>query len=71
MISANEKNLLKALVQSSQWGVLQVVQKDMIDKVREDSALKDTIDETALKTAFNEGQIYALNQFLKEIIQLI
>lgn len=66
-MTTNEKSLIRQLLESPQWGTMEALKKELIDKIAFDSKLRDTEWETLKVTVFDAGQIEGINRFFKEI----
>lgn len=67
MLTSIEKAQLKALVQSPQWGVMELLAKKMIEKIRDDSVVGITEWDTLRATLLNEGQTRGIRSFIQEV----
>ena len=70
MISLQEKTILRALLQSPQFRIVENVAKEITENIRNRSNLKDTEWETAKSVAMEEGQIQGINQLIQELYRL-
>ena len=70
MISIQEKTILRILLQSPQFRIVENVAKEIVENIRNHSNLKDTEWETAKSVAMEEGQIQGINQLLQELYRL-
>ena len=70
MISLHEKTILRALLQSPQFRIVENVAKEITENIRNRSNLKDTEWETAKSVAMEEGQIQGINQLIQELYRL-
>lgn len=66
-MTTNEKSLIRQLMQSPQFSVLENLSKELVDKIAFDSKLRDTEWETLKATVFDAGQIEGITRFIKEL----
>ncbi len=66
-MTINEKSLIRQLMQSPQFPVLENLSKELIDKIAYDSKLRDTEWETLKATVFDAGQIKGITRFIQEL----
>jgi dihydroneopterin aldolase len=70
MITSSEKNLLKNLIQSPGFRIVENVAKELIEQVKDQSNLRETEWETAKNVALEEGQIGGIRKLLQELYRL-
>lgn len=71
MLSNPEKMQLRQLVQSPQWGTMERLANMLCDKMKEESAVKDTEWDTLKTTLLNEGIIRGIKSLVKEVYENI
>lgn len=69
MISNTEKNAIRSLISSPQWPAIEALAKELKEKIKSNPKLKDTVDETALRTAFDEGQVTGIDYLFNELLR--
>jgi len=67
VLSIQEKNYIKGVMQSQAFGAFEQLKKDLLEKLQGESRLSDTEWETLKKAVFIEGQIEGINRFFKAI----
>lgn len=67
MISSLEKNQIKSIILSPAWGIIELIRKDLIQNIQNQTKLQDTEWETLKTTIFNEGQIAGINKLVQEL----
>lgn len=70
MIDKNEKNLLRLVIQDPKFKIVEFVAKELIQRLRDQSNLKETEWETAKSVAIEEGQVMGINNLIKELYRL-
>ena len=70
MIDKNEKNLLRLVIQDPKFKIVEFVAKELIQRLRDQSNLKETEGETAKSVAIEEGQVMGINNLIKELYRL-
>lgn len=66
-MTTNEKSLIRQLMQSPQFAVLETLQKEIIDKIVNDPKVMSTQWDTLTKTLIDQGQVDGINRFFKEL----
>lgn len=66
-LSKPEKSILRQLVQSPQYGALERLMKEMIEKYQGEMGSRASEWETTRNTLINEGKIRGLSDLMKEI----
>ena len=70
MITDSEKSILRNLIQSPPFRVVENIANELIEHIKDQSNLKDTEWETAKSVALEEGQIQGIRQLIQEIYRL-
>ncbi len=70
MITKTDKSVIKQFLQSPQWKVIQEVLEEYINRLKDQSNLRDTEWETAKAVAFEEGQIQGIKSLIQELYKL-
>ena len=70
MISVHEKVILRTLLQSPPFRIVENIAKELVQNIRDQSNLKETEWETAKSVALEEGQIGGINQLIQELYRL-
>lgn len=66
-MTTNEKSLIRQLMQGPQFKVLEDLQKEIIDRIVNDTKVMNTEWETVRKTLLDQGQVDGINRFFKEL----
>lgn len=67
MLSKHEKQQLKYLVSDPKWKVVERLADLLIEKIRENSPVRDSEWETLRTTLEQEGKIRGIKEFIQEI----
>ena len=67
MRTHGEKALIKQLLQSPQWPLVEQIAKELVLRIKDASYLKDSQWETAKSVAVAEGQIQGLSMLIQEL----
>ena len=62
-----EEAFIKHLVQSPQWRIVEDLAKEVVNKINEESVLRDSNEETLKETLLREGRIQGIKQLLSEL----
>lgn len=70
MISPSEKIQIIKLLQSPQWKSVENLANEMIDRLKDDSQLRDSEWDTLKEVLLKEGRIRGIREFIQEIYNL-
>lgn len=65
-----EKSQIKMFLQSPQWQLIEQIVKELIQKIRDQSNLRETEWETAKSVALEEGQVQGINNLIQELYRI-
>lgn len=68
MISDRDKSLLKKLVTSSEWNLVNLVAEELLQDIRQRSNVAETEWETLKNTLMNEGEQRGILRILQRLI---
>lgn len=69
MLTNNEKNVIRSLISSPQWQLVESLAKELKDKIRSEPKKKDTEWETASTCVYDEGQIAGIDRLFNELLK--
>ena len=67
-LTPQEKSQIRHLIQSPQWATIERAAELFITKIRENSPIRDTADETLKETYLQEGQVRGIRDFLQKLL---
>lgn len=67
MITQAEKSMLRQLIQSPTWSIIERLAQKQIDKIKTDSYVKETEFETIKTVLLSEGQIQGITNLINYI----
>jgi len=70
MISKQEKSQIKGTIQSPQWLAVSNFAEEVILKIRDNSPIRETTDETLRELYLREGKIMGIREFFQSLIEL-
>lgn len=70
MLSTPEKSQIKALLQSPQWRTIELFKKQYIERLRQNSPLRDTEWNTLQALLVQEGKIQGVDEFVAELYKI-
>ena len=70
MLSKTEKSQIRAVTQSPQWITFQKFAEIVIQKIRSNSVIKETNDQTIQELFLQEGKVRGIQEFFQELINL-
>ncbi len=65
-----EKSQIRGILHSPQWATFQRFAELVIQKVRDDSAMRDTIDDTMKEFFLQEGKVQGIRHFFQELMKI-
>ena len=71
MLTPRDKSMLKGLVNSQVWRVLEQLATDMCDEIQRGEKVGDTEWETAKKAIADQHEAMGIKRYLNQIINLI
>lgn len=66
-MTSAEKSMVRQILQSPGWRIIEDMAKEIIQKTRDQSNLRETEWETIKSVAVEEGQIQGINLLIQEI----
>ena len=70
MISNIEKNQVKQILQDPKWQTVERIVELVIARIKDNSALKETNDETLREFLLQEGQVRGIRILIKELYEI-
>ena len=70
-LTDQQKSVLKSLLQSPQWKIVEEIEDEMIRQITINSSIRETTDETLKETYIKEGRVQGIKAFIQELFQQI
>lgn len=70
MITKPEQSQIKQLLQDPKWQTIERVVELVIERIKDNSSLRETNDETLREFLLQEGQVRGIRIFIKELYEI-
>lgn len=67
MLTNQEKNQIKQILQSPQWATIERLANLLCDQINSDSTVKDDQWDTLKTTILQEGEVRGIRKFIQEM----
>jgi hypothetical protein len=67
MLTKGEQQQIKALLQDPKWAVIENQANDLCDKIKYDTAIRNSEFETLKAVFMNEGQVQGIKRFIQQL----
>ena len=67
-MTKQEQSQIRNLIQSPQWATLERLAQLVVDKIKDDSTIRETEWETLKATVEQEGEVRGIKRLLQEIM---
>lgn len=64
-----EQHQIRQLLQTPQWQTAEKLAELIINKIRDESPVRETTDQTAVATLLQEGEIRGIRRLIQELYQ--
>lgn len=69
MLSQGQKQQTRQLLQDPRWGVVEQLINELCVKIRENSAIRETADQTVQEACLQEGRVQGLRMLVQAMYE--
>lgn len=66
-MNIQERSQIRTIIQSPQWKTIEAVANQLKQAWMEENQLRETVEETAMNVAKQQGRIEGINHFIQEL----
>ncbi len=70
MIGSNEKTQVRQLLSTPQWQTVESLANSLCVSIKQNSPIKNTVDETLIEVCLQEGQVKGIRLFIQELYKV-
>ena len=67
MIDNNQRQMIRALLSDPKWGMVEQLANALCVKIKDNSPIKETVDQTILEVGIQEGKVQGIRLLLQEL----